>query len=430
MIQRYEIDEIKQIWVDEEKFKAYLAVEVAHLRTLEEDGIVSAGTAERISSAKINPERISEIERVTNHDVIAFCSSVTEQFSPEEGKFFHFGVTSSDIIDTSHALLLRKSMDVIEADLRALKDILWKRAVETKDLLAMGRSHGISAEAMIFGQKFLSFAAETDRAIIDWIQQRENLTGQLSGAIGNYTVISPDQESRTLLKLNLKVEKVSSQVLPRDQYVRIISAGALIGTLLERMALEFRLLQHSDIDEVREGFSEGQKGSSTMPHKKNPISSENITGIARLLRSHLIPMLESCVLWHERDISHSSVERVVFPDHFGLLAYGLRRMNNVVGNLVIDRKKIESKVMTNEKVFSSYVLHQLLLLNEGVRRELTYEIVQKSFFESTSKEELRMNLKNNLEENEFKHDVHGWLNIENLRRHYIKQFEVLLKRCE
>ena len=430
MIQRYEIEEIRRIWEEEEKFKAYLEVEVAHLQTLEEDRITESGTANKISKAQINPERISEIEKITNHDVIAFCSSITEQFDPEVGKFFHFGITSSDVIDTAHALLIRKSMKVIEGDLEALRKALWKKAIETKDLLAIGRSHGISAEAMIFGQKFLSFMAELDRSINDWAQSQKSLTGQISGAVGNYTVVTPEQEERTLKKLNLAVEKVSSQVVPRDHYARIISTGGLIATLLERIALEFRLLQHSDIDEVKEGFSKGQKGSSTMPHKKNPISSENITGIARVLRSHLTPVMESCVLWHERDISHSSVERMIFPDHFGLLSYGLRRMKKVVDDLVIDREKIESKTLSNEKIFSSYVLHQLLLLNEGVRRELLYEIVQKSFFESHSKEELLNKLKESLEMNEFKHDVQAWLKIENLRRHYIYQFEKVLKRCE
>lgn len=430
MIERYEIDEIKKIWEEEEKFRAYLQVEVAHLRTLEEDGIAEAGSADKISRAKINTSRIAEIEKTTNHDVIAFCSSITEQFSPEEGKFFHFGITSSDVIDTAHALLLRQSMRVIEEDMKALRKVLLERAIETKDLLAIGRSHGISAEAMVFGQKFLSFVAELDRAFRDWIQWQTNLTGQISGAVGNYTVVTPEQETRTLTRLGLNIEKVSSQVIPRDHYARIISSGGLIGTLLERMAVEFRLLQHSDIDEVKEGFSKGQKGSSTMPHKKNPISSENLTGIARLLRSHLPPVLESCVLWHERDISHSSVERIIFPDHFGLLAYGLRRMKKVVEALVIDRKKVESKTLSNEKIYSSYVLHQLLLLNEGVKRELIYDIVQKAFFESNSKEELQKNLEEGLEINQFKHDIPSWLKVENLRGHYVHQFEKVLKRCE
>jgi adenylosuccinate lyase len=430
MIERYEVAEIKKIWNEEEKFNTYLEVEVAHLQTLEEDGIIQVGTADKISKAKINPARIAEIEMVTNHDVIAFCSSITEQFSHNEGTFFHFGITSSDIIDTAHALLIRKSIQVIEDDLRALRKVLWEKAIETKDLLAIGRSHGISAEAMIFGQKFLSFVSELDRSIEDLKKIQTNLTGQMSGAVGNYTVVTPEQEKRTLTRLNLHVEKVSTQVIPRDHYARIISIGGLIGTLLERMAVEFRLLQHSDIDEVKEGFSKGQKGSSTMPHKKNPISSENITGIARILRSHLNPILESCVLWHERDISHSSVERIIFPDHFTLLAFGLRRMRKVVHDLVIDRNKIESKALSDEKIFSSYVLHQLLLLNEGTKREILYEAVQKTFFESNSKEELQKNLKDTLEMNKFKHDVPSWLKIENLRMHYVHQFEKVLKRCE
>lgn len=428
MISRYEIKDISSLWNEEEKFKYYQKVELAHLETLEEDEIVAPGTVKKLAKAKINPDRISEIEKVTGHDVIAFCTSITEQFPSEVGRYFHFGVTSSDIIDTAHALMIKDSMKVIEKDLLTLKTVLRKRAEETSDLLCIGRSHGISAEAMIFGQKFLSFAAEIDRRIPEWKEASENLTGQISGAVGNYTVITPMQEERTLLRLGLKVEKVSSQVISRDHIAKIVSIGALIGSLLERMSVEFRLLQHSDINEVKEGFSKGQKGSSTMPHKKNPISSENITGIARLLRSHIIPALEDCSLWHERDISHSSVERMMLPDHFGLLAYSVRRMQNVVENLFIDRDRIESKVRTNEKIYSSYVLHKLIQMNESINREELYELVQTAFFQSKNKDELQANLKDALNQKSLRHAVDEWINIDHLRAHYKDQFRVILKR--
>lgn len=428
MIGRYEVKDISSLWTDVEKFKYYLQVELAHLETLEEDGIVARGTAQKLSKAKINPERILEIEKVTNHDVIAFCTSITEQFAPEDGRFFHFGITSSDVIDTAHSLLIRDNMNVVLKDLEALKMALRQKALETSDLLCIGRSHGISAEAMIFGQKFLSFEAELCRRIRDWNHCKDSLTGELSGAVGNYTVVTPEQEARTLAKLNLKVEKVSTQVLPRDHYALLVSVGALIGALLERMAIEFRLLQHSDIDEVREGFSKGQKGSSTMPHKKNPISSENITGMARLLRSHVIPAMENCGLWHERDISHSSVERMVLPDHFGILAYSVRRMKNVVENLVIDREKIEKKVFNNEKIYSSYVLHKLISDNSSVKREEIYEVVQNVFFQSKDKEELKKNLVRELDHKKFTHSALEWVNFDNLREHYQTQFKKVLGR--
>lgn len=428
MISRYEVSDISSLWTEEGKFKYYLQVEIAHLRTLEEEGLVPKGTADKLEKAKINPERISEIEKTTNHDVIAFCTSVTEQFPAEDGRFFHFGITSSDVIDTAHALLIKDSMKVIEKDLEALKVSLRKQAEATSDLLCIGRSHGISAEAMVFGQKFLSFEAELGRRLGEWKDATGSLTGQLSGAVGNYTVVSPEQEEKTLKKLGLKVETVSSQVIPRDHYAKVVSIGALIASLFERMAIEFRLLQHSDIDELREGFSKGQKGSSTMPHKKNPISSENITGMARMLRSHIIPALENCALWHERDISHSSVERMMLPDHFGILAYSARRMKNVVDNIVIDRERVESKVESNEKIYSSYILHKLIQMNTTTKREDLYEAVQAAFFKAKNKDELKKSLEEELTSRKLKHEASQWVNFENLRAHYKTQFSKVLKR--
>jgi adenylosuccinate lyase len=429
MISRYDIDAVSRLWTEEGKFKYYLAVELAHLATLEEDGLVPRGTAAKLAAAKIDPARIAEIEKVTNHDVIAFCTSVTEQFPPEDGRFFHFGITSSDVIDTAHALLIKDSMKLVEADLVALVAALRARAEETADLLCLGRSHGISAEAMVFGQKFLSVAAELNRRLVEWRGAAADLTGQLSGAVGNYTVVTPEQEARTLRRLGLAVEAVSTQVVPRDHYAKIVAYGALIGAGLERLAVELRLLQHSDVDEVHEGFAKGQKGSSTMPHKKNPISSENVTGMARMLRSHVIPALENCALWHERDISHSSVERMLLPDHFGILAYALRRMKTVVENLVIDRARIEAKVETNEKIYSSYVLHKLIELNPSTKREELYEAVQAAFFRARTKDELSGSLDEELTARKLRHEAKRWVDFENLRAHYRAQFAKILSRA-
>jgi adenylosuccinate lyase len=428
MIGRYEVHDISKLWDESEKFRYYLLVEIAHLETLEDDEIVPKGTAEKLRNAKIDPSRITEIEKVTNHDVIAFCTSITEQFPAEDGRFFHFGITSSDIIDTAHALLMKDSMAIIQKDLESLKTALRNRATESADLLCIGRSHGISAECMVFGQKFLSFEAELTRRLAEWKNAAAEISGQMSGAVGNYTVVTPEQEEKTLKKIGLRTEPVSSQVIPRDHYAKIISIGALLGSLFERMSVEFRLLQHSDIDEVKEGFSKGQKGSSTMPHKKNPISCENISGIARLLRSHSIPSLENCVLWHERDISHSSVERMILPDHFGLLAYASRRMKNVVDNLVINRERIESKVENDHKIYSSYILHKLIQLNPHHQRDDIYEAVQSSFFSSKNKNDLKDNLTKDLNEKNLKHDVSSWVDFEHLREHYKTQFQKILKR--
>lgn len=428
MINRYDIADISSLWTDESRFKYYLQVELAHLRTLEEDGFVPKGTADKMQSAKIGPDRISEIEKTTGHDVIAFCTSVTEQYPAEFARFFHFGITSSDVIDTAHALLIRDSMIIVQRDLEKLEKVLAAKAQETSDLLCIGRSHGIHAEAMVFAQKFLSFLSETKRRSADWIEASKGLTGQLSGAVGNYTVVTPEQEERTLKKLNLPVEPVSTQVIPRDRYAKIINVGAMIGTLLDRMSTEFRLLQHSDLDEVKEGFTKGQKGSSTMPHKKNPISSENIAGLSRLLRSHSVPAMENCVLWHERDISHSSVERMMLPDHFGLLSYTLRRMCNVVENLVIDRERIEAKARNNEKIYSSFVLHKLIEMNPEATRETLYEAVQSSFFKSKNKEELKLNLVQELDAKKLKHAANSWIDFDFMKKHYLEQFKKISKR--
>lgn len=428
MIERYKIPDIERLWLDESRFSYYLKVEIAHLRSLEKARIVPAGLADKLSSAKIDPQRITEIEKTTGHDVIAFCTSITEQFPAEDGRFFHFGITSSDVIDTAQSLMIKDSMAVIEKDLSSLAAALNAQANSTSSLLCIGRSHGIYAEAMIFGQKFLSFLSELKRREDEWSEAKNSLTGQFSGAVGNYTVVTPELEEATLKELGLKVEAVSTQVIPRDHYAKVISIGSLIASLLERMATEFRLLQHSDVDEVREGFTKGQKGSSTMPHKKNPISSENIAGLSRLIRSQVIPALENCALWHERDISHSSVERMMLPDHFGLLSYTLRRMKNVVENLVIDREKIESKVRDNEKIYSSYVLHQLIQANTSVKREDLYEAVQAAFFNSKTKEELKQELARELDGRKIKHEAQKWIDLENLRAHYLEQFKKIQKR--
>jgi adenylosuccinate lyase len=360
--------------------------------------------------------------------VIAFCSSITEQFQSEDTRYFHFGLTSSDVIDTAHALIIKKSMLMIKNELTDLKKILHEKAFENRDLLCMGRSHGIYAEAMIFGQKFLSYEAELDRRLNDWNLLISELTGQLSGAVGNYTIISPEQEERTLQKLGLKVESISTQIIPRDRYASIISVGGLIASLFERMAIELRLLQHSDVDEVREGFSAGQKGSSTMPHKKNPISAENITGLCRILRSHVIPSLENCALWHERDISHSSAERIILPDHFGLIFYTTQRLKTLLKNLVINRNKIEARVISTEKIFSSLVLHRLVELNPQIPRDFLYELVQDCFFSSQDRPSLILTLEQSFEKHHLKHQCREWIDIENLRRHYAEQFSKILLR--
>jgi adenylosuccinate lyase len=296
----------------------------------------------------------------------------------------------------------------------------------SSDIICLGRSHGINAEPMIMGQKFLSFYAELIRREKDYQNIISELTGKFSGAVGNYTILNTKIEETALNNLNLKTEIVSSQVIPRDHYARLIANGAILSGLFERIATELRLLQHSDVDEVKEGFGEGQKGSSTMPHKKNPISAENIAGLARVIRSHMQPAIENCALWHERDISHSSVERIILPDHFGLIVYSLERLNKLLTGLVFDREKIEAKVKNSFHSFSSLVLHQLILLNSGISRDELYHKVQKCFMVSQSREQLIAELE--IELKGLDHQVSTWLNNDQIKDFYLTRFQEVKSR--
>jgi len=383
MIERYDSPEISDIWKDFNKFKCYLEVELALLKALEGKRIPKGIVDTIIQKAKISPERIKEIENITKHDVIAFCTSITENLPPEISKYFHFGCTSSDIIDTATTLQMKMSVDLILKQLNKLLDGLNRKADETKYIICMGRSHGMNAEPMSFGQKFLSAYAELARRYKDLKSFYNNdFTGQLSGAVGNYTVLSPEIEKEAIESLGLKVEAVSSQIIPRDRIAKLLSINALIASALERLAIEIRLLHHSDINEIYEGFSKGQKGSSIMPHKKNPISAENITGITRVIRSHLTIAHENMALWHERDISHSSAERLILPDNFGLLFYTIRRMASTIENLVVNKETIQAKSLNNFNYLSSYVLHKLIEENDNSREEI-YAVIQKASFEAT-----------------------------------------------
>jgi adenylosuccinate lyase len=381
MIPRYEVKEISQIWTDEEKFKAYLDAELAIMTALEARNLVPKGTAEKIrSKAVINPARIDEIEKVTRHDVIAFCTSITEQLDNETGRYFHFGVTSSDIIDTALTIQIKKSLEIVRQDLVKVLNALKDRSIELKDLITIGRSHGMTAEPLSMGQKFLGFYAEFYRGLEDLDNCIEKqLRSQFSGAVGNYTILSPKDEEVASKALGLKVESLSTQVIPRDRLARIISVGGIIASAIERIATEIRHLHRSEVNELHEGFAKGQKGSSTMPHKKNPIAGENLTGMARVLRSHTIIALENVVLWHERDISHSSTERMYLPDHFGLLSYSLRRLASTITNLNFHNEIIENRVKEQSSYLSSYYLHHLIEKTELSREDL-YALVQSAAF--------------------------------------------------
>jgi adenylosuccinate lyase len=426
MIPRYEVKEIVTLWSEQTRFETMLKVELALLKALEKKKIIPEDVSKSFESVQINPRRIQEIEEVTRHDVIAFCSSITEQVDPQVARFFHFGVTSSDILDTALNLQIKNSLEIIVQDLKNLVSTLDDQIDKTKDLLCIGRSHGMNAEPMIFAQKFLSFQAELKRRLHDYKSIMESeITGQFSGAVGNYTILDAEIEQDALEMLGLKVETVSTQVIPRDHLAKIVSQGAMLATTLERMAVEFRLLHHSDISELNEGFKKGQKGSSAMPHKKNPISSENISGLARLIRSHFDIALQNEVLWHERDISHSSNERLYLPDHFGLLAYSLRRMNATVRDLELRREKIEEKALSNHTALSSWLLHEMIMINSQSREEL-YAFIQEASFSTKTAAEFNQWIE--VKSLEKKYNIPTLLSPESLKKHYIDRFEDILKR--
>lgn len=387
MISRYETKRIAPIWSDENKFQTFLKIEIELLFALEENQIIPKGIADSIlKNAKILPQRIEEIELVTRHDVIAFCTSMTEQLPSEIGKYFHYGVTSSDIIDSALTLQIKASLDVVLKTFDAFLETLKARALETKMLMTLGRSHGMYAEPMSFGQKLLGHYAEFKRRRADLEEfYRNELTIQLSGAVGNYTILNPKIEESVAAKLGVRVEDVSTQIIPRDRIAKLISITSLLANAVERLAVEIRHLHHSDVNEVAEGFNKGQKGSSTMPHKKNPIATENLTGLSRFLRSHLTLALENSILWHERDISHSSAERLYLPDHFGILDYVLERFTSTIKLLEIDSSVIEGKVLNHTHYLSSYYLHFLIANCEAISREELYGIIQAASFDPKAK---------------------------------------------
>lgn len=380
MISRYDRQEISSLWNEESKFSTYLEAELAILKALEGDK-VPVGTADKIrESAIINPKRINEIEAQTRHDVIAFCTSITENLDAETGKYFHFGVTSSDVIDTATTIQMKRSLEVILPAFKELLHSLKNRADEMKDVICMGRSHGMYAEPMSFGQKLLGHYNEFARRYKELVDFYENeLTIQFSGAVGNYTILTPEQEAIAAKELGLKVEPVSTQVIPRDRIAKMINIHALIAGAIERLSVEIRHLHRSDVGELHEGFKKGQKGSSTMPHKKNPISGENLTGMARMLRSHQLIAAENIVLWHERDISHSSAERMMLPDNFGILFYAITRLSDTVRDLVFHREKIEARVMEGHNYLSSYYLHHLIEKTDFKREDLYYYVQEAAF---------------------------------------------------
>ncbi len=391
MINRYDIKEVSNIWNEHSKFTAFLKVEMALLNALAKLNIIPSDIPQKYNQVSINLDRINELEAQIHHDVIAFSTSITEQVDTSAAKYFHFGCTSSDIIDTALSLQIRDSLEIEIKDLDRLISSLWDKALATKELYTLGRSHGMYAEPMSFGTKFLSYLCELVRRNNELKNFKDNLTGQMSGAVGNYTVLNTQVESLVMKELNLKVEPLSTQIIPRDYLATLASIQAGIANALERLAIEIRHLHRSDVSEVVEGFKPGQKGSSTMPHKKNPIASENISGLSRVIRSHQNIANENTLLWHERDISHSSSERIWLPDNFGLAVYIIRRSQRMINELHINEQTIAEKTTNAFTTLSSLALHQLIK-EVDQRREEIYSKVQKASFEANCLEDFSKKL--------------------------------------
>ena len=378
MIPRYTRPAMGRIWEEESKYRKWLKVELAATSVLEEDGVVPADAAKEISErADISVERIEEIEAEVRHDVIAFTTTVAE-YVGESARYFHYGLTSSDVVDTALALQVKEASALLLEGLDHLLEVLEKRAHEFKATVMVGRTHGIHAEPITFGHKLAIWYDEVRRQRDRMADVAEGMrVGKLSGAVGTFAHLSPKVEERVMERLGLRPAPASSQVVQRDQHAAYISAIALIGATLEKIAVEVRHLQRTEVREAQEYFSAKQKGSSAMPHKRNPISSEQISGLARILRSNAQAGFENVALWHERDISHSSVERVIFPDSTIVLDYLLDRTANLIDRLVVYPERMrENMDLTHGLIYSGQLL--LELVEKGVTREDAYRWVQRN----------------------------------------------------
>ena len=377
MISRYSRKELVKIWSEENKYKIWLDIEVAAAQAMEKLGQIPKGVSSVVrKKARINVKRIHQIEEQVKHDVIAFLTSVTEK-AGIKARYLHQGMTSSDILDTSFNIQLIQSGKIILKDIDSVLKVLKKQSRKYKFTPCMGRSHGIHAEPITFGLKLASFYEEFKRNKTRLSQAIEEVsTCAISGAVGTFANINPNVEKHVAKKLGLKVEPISTQIIPRDRHAFYFSVLGIIAGSVERVAIEIRHLQRTEVSEVQEFFSKNQKGSSAMPHKKNPILSENLTGLSRMVRSAVVPALENIALWHERDISHSSVERNIGPDANITLDFALVRLTNILGNMIVYPKKmLENLNLTKGLIFSQELM--LELTRTGLSREKSYKMVQR-----------------------------------------------------
>ncbi|CUT05336.1 adenylosuccinate lyase [Candidatus Chrysopegis kryptomonas] len=382
MIPRYTRPDMEKIWSDENKFNIWLQIEILAVEAHSKLGLVPEEAVEEIKKkAKFDVKRILEIEEKVKHDVVAFLTNVAENVG-EASRFIHYGMTSSDILDTCLALQMKQAGEIILDDLEKLSQVLRKKAIEQKYTLMIGRTHGVHAEPITLGFKFALWFEETKRNIERMKRAIENISyGKIAGAVGTYDNVSPFVEKYVCEKLGLKVEPVSTQIIQRDRHAEYLTTLAIIASSLEKFATEIRHLQRTEVLEVEEFFSEGQKGSSAMPHKRNPVRCERVSGLARIVRANALASLENITLWHERDISHSSVERIIIPDSTTLVDFMLNEMIDIIDKLIIYPERMMKNLnLTNGLIFSQKVL--LKLIEKGLTREKAYEIVQRNAMRS------------------------------------------------
>ena len=420
MIPRYSREAMTAIWSPENRYRKWLDIEILACEAMAQKGEIPSGALKNIKEkAAFDVARIEEIEKATKHDVIAFLTSVVEKVG-EDGKFIHKGLTSSDILDTSLAVLLKEASDMLIDDMRRLLDVLKNKAMRYKDTLMVGRSHGIHAEPITFGLKMALWYQEMERNLARMIRAKETISyGKISGAVGTYSFIDPSIEDYVCRKLGLTPAPVSSQIVQRDRHAEYFTTLAIIGSSIDKFSQEIRLLQRTEVREAEEYFAPGQKGSSAMPHKRNPVLSENLSGLARLMRSYAVAALENIPLWHERDISHSSVERVIAPDATVLLDFMLSRFTDLLDTLVVYPERMLANLnMTRGIIFSQMVL--LKLVDKGMSREDAYAAVQKNAMKSwQDDEDFKMLLLKDVEVMSCltAEDIHAAFKLENFLRH-------------
>lgn len=407
MINRYKNQKISYIWNDQNKFDTWKKVQETYVKTLEEEGVAKPGISEKIASVSVEAEEVYEREKVTNHDLASFVDILQSKVG-EGSNWIHYGLTSSDVVDTSNSHLIKESLEVLLKLVDDLLNEIKNRAIDEQSTKIIGRTHGVFAEETFLGNILGNWYLEIKRNLDRLSTAKETISyGKLSGPVGNYTVVTPEIEDKTLKKLDLKAEKFASQIVSRDRYAEVVSAISILASSYDRIAGNLRSYQRSEISEIFEPFKEGQKGSSAMPHKKNPIGSERISGLSRIIRGYSVSSLENMVLWNERDISNSSVERIIIPDSFNIICFMTTELTSIIKNMVINREQINKNLENaKNKSISQRVLSELV--NKGIDRDNAYRSIQNLIFENNSAEELIKAI-----EEEFDVDLSSITNSEN-----------------